>query len=300
MDVEELLALTAWVDKFLVARRTHRQYNVLAAVLNENAQGVQPRKPMDQELAALFSNLEGVEVNQLTLDQLEFLGRLGLADHVAGTGIENVKRILADNPIDISTTARRINEIAARVGKGIELSNGIKAALANLVELQKPTESTAVLRVRFAGASAVKNIVDLKQWSKEWHDIGRGIALAVGQAPETITVVGARKGSIIIELGVLYGIAKIVSAIMMECLKVAGRTLEIQEQYEKIRALRLANAKLAEDLRAEIERERKAGLERIEQDIEKLIIRDKPLSQEERTALGASTKKLVAFGDSGS
>jgi hypothetical protein len=299
MDLNELMALAAWIDRHLGAKRVHKLYNALLGPLNENAQGVQPRKPFEQELSNLLSALEAADESELTQDQTEFLDKLGLAELVGVRGATNLRTVLNETPLDVASTARKVSELSGKFGQGMEKVGLIKNALSSLVEKPEVEEPTAILRIRFAGKAALGNIVDFKTWGQEWHDIGRGIALAVGIKPEEIRVIGARKGSIILELGLALAVVKLISAISMECLKVAGRTLEIMEQYQKVQALKLANEQLAQDIKKEAENEKKAGLERIQVEIEALVSSEHQLDGEQKTALSASVRKLVSFLEKG-
>jgi hypothetical protein len=184
------------------------------------------------------------------------------------------------------------------VTEGIEKSTAIKNSLGTLVET--PTSGTDVLvRVAFTGGAAMKNIVDFKKWGAEWHDIGRGIAMANGISPEEIRVVGAKNGSIVIELAVGLAIAKIVSAIILESLKVAERVLEIQAKAEQVRSMKLSNDKIALDLEKEAEAFKADEVNRItEQVTEQLGLKPKQ-EGDKVVALTGSIKKMVNFIESG-
>jgi hypothetical protein len=57
----------------------------------------------------------------------------------------------------------------------------------------------------------MSNVADFRKWGTFWFEIGRGVAMAHNAAPEEIKIVGATKGSIIIELAVVSDIAVTIS-----------------------------------------------------------------------------------------
>ena len=81
--------------------------------------------------------------------------------------------------------------------------------------------------------------------------------------PEDFKAIGAEKGSIIIDLVVIVGIATVVSKILLEALKVADRVLDIKKKVEEIKALKLSNAKIEKELQKEVEIEKEQGLNSI-------------------------------------
>lgn len=81
----------------------------------------------------------------------------------------------------------------------------------------------------------MSNLSDFKSWGSTWYDIGRGVAMGHGTPPEDIKVVGATRGSIIIELGVAYAIAATTSRIILEALKLAEKSLALRKTVEEIR-----------------------------------------------------------------
>jgi hypothetical protein len=131
-------------------------------------------------------------------------------------------------------------------------------------------DGKVLVRVAFTHEASISNVVDLKTWSNIWHDIGRGIAMIHDAPPEEIQVVGASRGSVVLDLAVAYGIAATISKIILEALKVTEKVLDIRKKAEEIRALKLGNAKIAKELDEEAEKEKTKGVERISEHVVKL------------------------------
>ena len=129
MNVEELLALNTWIDQEVRGRRVIEIYQNLHDVLNQNAQPNQPKQPFEQQKAALVQVLAEVDLARLTIDQLNFLEKLGIAPHLGETGISTVEDILVKNPVDIATAVARFGDIINQLNQGVSKSDQIKAGL---------------------------------------------------------------------------------------------------------------------------------------------------------------------------
>ena len=186
------------------------------------------------------------------------------------------------------------------MNQGIQKSKQIQVGLADCVHLEEYEEADEVMiRVTFAGQASMKNVVDFKKWGNIWHEIGRGIAMAHDAPPEDIKVIGATKGSVIIELATNPAIATTASAIIFFALKLAEKVLDIKKKAEELKNLKLKNKKLARDLEKEAENEKKDGIEEI---CNKLVVDLKINSNgdgEKINALNKAVKDLINFVEYG-
>jgi len=145
------------------------------------------------------------------------------------------------------------------------------------------------------GLATMANIKDFKNWGNIWYEIGRGIAMAHNLSPEDVKIVGATKGSIIIELVVVAAIATTASRIIISALKVAEKVLDIRKKAEEIRGLRLKNEQLANDIEKEAEEEKKSGIEEITANTVKQLKLKKEGEGDKVKALDTAVKDLVSF-----
>ncbi len=261
MNVSELYDLTIWVNDEIKAAQLPKKYKVLLNLLQQAAQPNQPKNPFDSQKEDLLSGLRGVPLVQLSREQLNFLGNLGIEKYVGEEGVRYVEDVLFRNVIDVATAAEKIGEALNSINQGIAKSDQIHAGLADCFEPEEYEESGEVLvRVVFSGDASMQNVVDFKDWGRIWYEIGRGLTQAHGTAPEDIRVIGATRGSIVLELAAAAAIVTSLSTILVQGLKVAEKVLNVKKAAEEVRGLKLKNDKLAADIEAEIENEKAEGV----------------------------------------
>ncbi|MBA4327605.1 MAG: hypothetical protein C0428_05205 [Polaromonas sp.] len=299
MNVSELFQLTEWIRIEIAGQDITGKYQSLQAILQQNAQQGQQSRSFESQRTTLLDTLRSVNLEALTKDQLTFLDCLGIKAAVGATGASAVEDLLYRNVIDIATSAAGLARINKRVTAGIAKSQQLAAGLADCVPAQVEEQQGEVLmRVAFMHGASMSDLSDFKSWGSTWFDIGRGIAMAHGTAPEDIKVVGAARGSIIIELGVAYAIAATTSHIILEALKVAEKILALRKTVEEIKAMKLQNKKLASDLEKEIETEKSSGIDRIADGLKKQL-KLKADEGDKVTALTKAVKHLVNFIERG-
>jgi hypothetical protein len=299
MHVTELYELTKWIDAEIVAKQIVEKYQALHTILNQNAQPNRPQQPFESQKNDLIETLGSVPLDTLTIDQLEFLKKLSIAQYLGDEGTSVLEDILFKNVIDIATSASRINEIIQNIENGINKSKQIRDGLKGCVDLGEPVADKILVRVNFSGHAAMANLADFKKWGDIWYDIGRGVAMANNVAPEEVIIVGAKKGSVILELAAIYAIVSTMSMILLNALKVADRALEIRKKAEEIRGLKLVNDKFARDLEKEAKKEKEKGIENILKKIIKHLGIKEDGEGDKVNALDKSVKNLVDFIEKG-
>lgn len=300
MNVSELFDLTHWIAREIEGAQIPQKYQTLQAIIQQHSQPNQQKQPFESQKEDLIHALRSVPLGQLTRDQLAFLEQLGIANAVGEEGIDAVEDVLYRNVIDVATSAQKLQEIMEKVSNGIAKSNQIKTGLTGCVfEEEYETDDEILMHVSFTGHAQMENVKDFKVWGGIWYDIGRGVAMAHDLSPEDVKIVGATKGSIIIELAVVASIATTTSGIILAALKVAEKVLDIRKKAEELRGLKLKNDKLAKELEKEAENEKKDGIEQITADIaEKLNIKVNGDGDKVK-ALDTAVKNLVNFVERG-
>lgn len=300
MNVSELLELTFWVTNEIVSTNIPKKYQALYSILQANVQPGQQMQPFESQKEDLIGALRKVPINRLSKDQLQFLYELGVAGAVGEKGIAAIEDILFRNALDIATAGEKLQTIHAEMTVGIDKSAQIGTGLDGCgFEEEYETKNEVLIRVSFTGNATMSNVADFKSWGNVWYEIGRGIAMAHNATPEEVKVVGATKGSIIIELAASIEVAATASAIVLAALKVAEKVLDIRKTAEEIRHLKLTNKKLASDLDKEAEKEKKTGTERITKEITKAIGLKKEGEGDKTNALERAVKNLVDFIETG-
>jgi hypothetical protein len=230
------------------------------------------------------------------------LDTLGIERHLGSLGVSKLEDILFKNGLDMATAAAEVASIGEEIDRGIAQSDQLKTSLAPPVtedEEKEHENNDVVMRIHFQNDVSMNNLSDFKKWGATWWDIGRGIAMAHDHTPEDIRVVGAQKGSIIIELAVIAAIATTTSTIILSALKVADRVLTIRKKAEEIKALKLNNRKLEGDIEKEAEKEKREGLENITKEVSVTLNINEQGHGEKIRVLEKSVKNLIDFVESG-
>ena len=300
MQITELLRLTEWFKTNIVGEKIPNFYKNLFNKMNQNASN--NKQPFEDEKNNLFKALKTVNLNSLTLEQIKFLENLEVLYLLGDEGVNNIESILYENNLDIATAAKKIGEYNTTIQNAVNTINELDSTLGksfSIDDADELPEDTIMMRVYFQDGVAINDITDFKKLGAIWHEIGRGIAMAQDQTPEDFKIVGAQKGSLIIEMAVLAGIAASVSSILLKGLKVAERVIDILKKAEELKAMKLSNKKIEQDIKKEAKTEKENGIKSIlDSALEELGI-NKDSEGDKVTALEKSITKLIDFTQKG-
>lgn len=300
MNVSELFRLTHWVTNEIETTRIPQKYQTLQAILQEHTQPSSMKQPFDAQKNDLTESLIKVPLNMLTKHQLLFLHELGISQAVGEEGVGIIEDILYKNVIDVATSAQKLQQIMEELNKGIDKSNQIKTGLdGSVFEEEYEIENEVLIRISFTGKATMSNVVDFKKWGDTWYEIGRGIAIVHNAPPEDVKIIGATKGSIIIELAVAATIATSTSVIILSALKVVEKVLDIYTKAEEWRNLKLTGTKLEKEMEKIAENEKTAGINEISAELVKKLKIKTDTEGDKITALEKAVKNLVNFVESG-
>ncbi|MDR0803209.1 hypothetical protein [Fluviicola sp.] len=218
-------------------------------------------------------------------------------------GVDLIENTLVKNALDLATATNNIKTETDKLGQAVATINELKTTLSKsftITETEDEIEEGAVLmRIYFQNDVALNNLADFKKLAEHWFDIGRGIAMAQDKSPEDFRIIGAEKGSIIINLAVAVGIATTVSKILLEALKVADRVLDIIKKVEEIKALKLSNTKAEKELQKEAETAKEQGLKSILESTVAELGLNQGAQGDKINAIELSIKKLIDFTQNG-
>lgn len=295
MHLNELLSLIYWINQNIRDAGIIQAYNQLHKILNQNAQPNQQKQPFEDQRSALDAALRAVPLTELGFNQFDFLDGCDILKSLGPQAADTVENILMDNTHDIATAAQKIAELRDPINRALASFKKVEDGLNELYESPEEEYEEALVHVHFTGDAGINNIVDFKKWAASWYEIGRGIALAIDEQPESCRVVGASHGSIIIALATTYGIAKIISNILLVAIKVRERVIELQIQKEKLRGLRLSNDAAEKALQNEIDDEVKSGEKKAFDELKARL----QLDGEQKNALEKSVKTSFKFINNG-
>lgn len=300
MNVSELYNLTEWVQSEVVNEQIPDKYQQLQALLQQNTQPNQQNTQFDSQKEELLSALRAIHTTSLSNDQVSFLSKLGIEQLIGKAGADAIEDILYKNVIDVATAAQKIADRTQALNEGISKVTQIAEGLSGLVESEEEDVTDGVLmRVSFLGDASMNNVVDFKKWGETWFNIGRGIAQAHDAAPEDVRVIGAAKGSVIIELVAVAKIAGTVSGIILSALLVAEKVFDLKKKAAEVRLLNLQSKKLATEIEKAAEDEKNAGITVIIREQTKLLKLKANGDGDKISALEKSIADLVNFINDG-
>jgi len=245
MQILELLNLAKWFDNTVVTPGIISEYGTLSSLITQNAQrGTGQAIPFEDQKNKLFESIKDINYNSLTLEQIKYLERIKVSDLLGESGINQIEAIISKHNLDIATAAEKIEDISKIISNAednfAEITRILKKTFGSEDGYELP-EGHIQLRIYFKDDVAINNLSDFKELSSLWYSIGRGFAMAQNDAPESITILGAEKGSIIIDLCAAVGIVVMISKALIEALKVVERIQSIRKLHEEVVSLKLDN-----------------------------------------------------------
>lgn len=304
MQIIELLRLTNWFQENIVDDKIQTMYQQLFNKMNQNLRrnNNQVQQPFEAEKNNLIEALNKISTDTLTLEQISFLEEIEVLDILGKSGVSQIESILIENRLDIATATNKIGEFSTKLTAAVQKLKEINDTLTKSFSVNDEDEvpdDSVLMRVYFQQDVAIENVVDFKKLAATWHDIGRGIAIAQDRSPEDFKIIGAQKGSIIIEMAVLASLATSVSIILLRALKVAERGIELLQKAEELKTLKLNNKKIEQELRKEAEAEKKKGIQLILETSIKELDLDENQEGDKVTALKKSITNLLDFTQKG-
>ncbi len=239
MNVDELYSLTQWANKEVIKNQLANKYQDLHnRLLQNNHQfGVGHEKEKNE----LIETLEGIDFTILTKDQVDFLDELQILSEIGFHSISQIKDILFLNNVDVGIAEQKLKKAVQNLSGGITRISSIYKGLNGCVhdEIGGYQEDVFV-RIGFHGDAVISNVEDFKDWGEKWHHIGRGIALAHNKTPQDVKIVGATRGSVMLEVVSIPEILATIAAIVLFSQKAKMNYLNMK----KVAAdTRLINAK---------------------------------------------------------
>lgn len=301
MQTEELFELTTWVKREIVSKNMVQLFSQLHAILEQNAQPNTAKAPFEKEKTVLIETIRKVPLTDLSNGQIEILENIGIAKNVGKNGVILVEDILYKNALDVASAVSTFQKIIGEINTGIQWAEQANGVLKRIVDEEYivSDDANVVIRIHFMKEAHLANLTEFKEWGKIWYEIGRGVAIVNGEAPDNIEIIGASKGSLILVLACSFGISKTISKIIMEALKVIDRIFDIKKKAEEIRAMKLANDQVEKSLNAAAEQEKDQGSKAIVKMMIEEYGLEKPGQGDKNTELTNAIKKLIDFVEKG-
>lgn len=297
MNVSELYFLAEWIKNY--GKNTSDLYEILQRVLEHNAN--QPQKqPLEEPLNNLVEHLNVMNLNQLSNGQLEYLEQFEIGPLLGRRGAQFVNATVRKSDFDPATANSEIRVALEKLEQAIQKANQILDVFSNMVfkeEVELHEQRRITVRIEFQGQAQIENVTDWKVWSATWHDIVRGVGLAVNERPEDTKVIGASQGSVIMILATTYGFTKVLALISKSIASIAKDYLEVRMVAEKLKAIKNFNAATEKQLLENAEEIQQKGVESIIEDIKASL--DHDVTGDAEAALRHSISKALDFYEKG-
>lgn len=303
MEVDELYYLSVWVQENgqLAAQKYQALLKLMDANLAQNNQNQKQKQPIREVWQDLYGELKRIQLTELNFQQLQHLEGTGLMEYLGERGARYVKRTVKESAYDPATGAAEIKKAHSSINSAVQQFKGLQQAL-DALELMPVSVQTdidddeALARIQFTSDASINNIADLKQWSNDWNDIVRGVGLCVGETPQSVRVVGASQGSILVWIG---GTMMFISFMAHMSRKVSGIVLDglrVAEAIEDLRHKKISNSAIEQALRdQQKETENKAEQELIEE----LKIKAVDFQPDHEAHLKKAVTKFIKFSKQG-
>ncbi len=297
MNVAELLGFTRWVDEHVVSAK--EKFDALASVLSHNAS--QPDKqPVVDPLNDLLQVLTSLPLEQLTLEQEGLLEHLKVAGFLGRNGHTYVDSTVRAGDYDPATAASEITTARDAIAHAIKQMERVRTSMEALEfvdEIDVPVAEGITLRLQFKGDASISNVVELRDWSNDWYDIIRGVALYVDEAPEQTQVIGATNGSLIVVLAGTYGVVTLLALIAKHVSYIIKEGLDIAGVMEDLKQKKLLSKVIEEELKSKQVENEQNGVHKIIDAIKEELPDD--VDGEKETALKRSIEKYLDFNKRG-
>ncbi len=304
MQVEELLQLSIWFKNNIEKNNIPENYTKLYNKMLINARRIngQQSQPFTDEKNNLFHSLLKVNFDELTMEQIKFLKQLNIDHLINKDAVELINNDLTLSSLDIANATNIIkiyNDKVVDVQKKFLEINNLLLQYFEIDNENEVKDNEVLMRIYFQGGVSIDNLNDLKKVSNNWVEISRGIAMALNQSTDDFRVIGAKKGSIIIDLAVIVGVATAVSKILLGAIKVADRVLDIRKKAEEIKSLKLNNKKIELELKKEADTERENGIKTIVEETINYLNINRENEGDKIIAIEKSINKLIEFTECG-
>ena len=293
MEVAQVISLANWYDENVP--EIISGYQGLKSKLDHNA--TQPQKqPLLEELENLEAGLSDMSFSQLTKEELDLLKDIGALRYLGLPGAQFVRNSVTTSDFDPATAA-------SEIGDAFQLLNGVMGRLdkarSDLLELRFDENSHKrdevdhpLIRVRFKEGAAIDDVALLKKWAADWYDITRGAAISVGETPQSVKVVGASNGSVIVTLGTIASVTVVLAIIAKNAGRIAHEYLKIANSIEDLRHKKLLNKAIEKEL---VQQQSKVHENGVEDALDEIKEKVPEIVKSELNALRKSVEKYFDF-----
>ena len=296
MDAFEIQGLASWFKSYF--KDIRQRMDALHAILSNNA-SQQAQQPVEDALNSLTDLLKHVRLEELNLQQLQLLERMEVADILGPQGAANIASLVRTASYDPASVEQKINARITRINQASQKLTAVAASLDELgfvPEEYDDEDGRITVRVIFRRDASIDNVADWKASAESWYQIIRGLAMALGEAPEDTKVMGASKGSLILVLSTTCTLTAALLVITKHVTGMAKEVISVQSAMEDLRQKKLMTETMKLELDKLVAKKREEGIAAIEADLANMI---PGLKGEKKNSLDRSIEKLLDFSEKG-
>lgn len=306
MRVSELKAAMEFIIESIKQRNTIVAFDGLINVIRQNAQHRQPgqqQAPITEQKKTLITALEGVSLSKLTINEQNIIATFINLKRFGSSGVTTINQIFLEHNLDPMGAVNALETIKKEFANALQAATKTLEVLGplNVADMDSDIEEgRAAIQITFKHKVAIDNITNLRDYSEEWYQVVRGVALLTDTAVEDSQILTVQKSSpLIIELSSVYVAVRVVGLIVDRVLNAVDRYLDLKKKATEIRQLNLQNKQIERDLDKEAENFRETIVEDIKNKVIEEVLKDKKANGEVQKAMEISVKNVFAFLDKG-
>lgn len=210
MLLSEMISLHKWIEEKESLYQPIEKLQKLHQILNANVHARSPNnrqpqaaQPFTSEKNEAADALRKLKLSELSNDQITCLSVHGADQHMDDAAADRLLHIFREDVHDLAYLAKEVaeankclNEARAKIA---EVSRFITPYSKEIHEADY-LDDKARFSIIFKDGVKVDSLKDLEVRSKEWSVVMHGIGVALNIPPNDFKVLGARNGSLVIDL----------------------------------------------------------------------------------------------------
>ncbi|WP_017630872.1 hypothetical protein [Vibrio sp. 624788] len=210
MLFSEMISLSVWLNDKESLFSPIQKLATLQGILNGNIAARHPNnrqatpiQPFTEEKNLALDAIKTLSLSELSNDQIACLS-LHNADQFMGIDAYNHLESIFKNEVhDLAHLASEVKKAHSALAQAKAAINTVAQSMtpyAKLIEEAQYLEDQARFSIIFKEGVQINSLKDLETKSKEWNNIIHSIGVSLGVPPNEFKVLGARNGSLVIDL----------------------------------------------------------------------------------------------------
>ncbi|HHF3119235.1 TPA: hypothetical protein ACPJ1X_004177 [Vibrio alginolyticus] len=210
MLFSEMISLSKWLNDKESSFSPIQKLATLQGILSSNIAARQPNnrqptpiKSFTEEKKLALDAIKTLSLSELSKDQIACLS-LHNADQFMGIDAYNHLDSIFKNEVhDLAHLASEVQKAHSALSQAKTAINAVAQSMtpyAKLIEEAQYLEDQARFSIIFKEGVQINSLKDLEAKSKEWNTIMHSIGVSLGVPPNEFKVLGARNGSLVIDL----------------------------------------------------------------------------------------------------